>query len=105
MKRFGISKCLLVCLLLGGLLKKEKNIFYFLSLFSGLGFTMVIFIIVCMYLGIFLDSKLGTGANITLLMTLMGMGVGGWWTYRRIMVNTLDDEDSEEENNKKTEVK
>lgn len=68
----------------------------------GLGFTMVIFIIVCMYLGIYLDSQLGTGVNLTLLMTIIGMGVGGWWTYRRIMVNTLDDENSEEEINKKS---
>lgn len=83
-------------------MKKEKNIFYFLSLFLGLGFTMVIFIIVCMYLGIYLDSQLGTGVNLTLLMTIIGMGVGGWWTYRRIMVNTLDDENSEEEINKKS---
>ena len=64
---------------------------------------MVIFIVLCMFLGIYLDNRLGTGYNFSLLMTIVGMGVGGWWTYRRIIKNSVkmdkeEEEDEEEEN-------
>ncbi|MCD4784295.1 MAG: AtpZ/AtpI family protein [Candidatus Eremiobacteraeota bacterium] len=59
---------------------------------------MVIFIVLCMFLGLYLDDRLGTGHNLALLMTVVGMGVGGWWTYRRIIKNTLEDEEDDESN-------
>jgi len=51
------------------------------GIFSGLGFFMVGIILGFMYLGIYLDEKLGTGFVFALLLTLLGMFLGGWWTY------------------------
>lgn len=55
-----------------------------------------------MFLGLYLDDRLGTGHNFALLMTIVGMGVGGWWTYRRIIKNTLADEEDDDESNEST---
>ena len=68
----------------------KKNIYYFLALYSGLGFTMVIFTIMCMYFGMYLDRTYNTGGNFALAMTLFGMIFGGWWTYRRIIKNAIE---------------
>lgn len=70
----------------------KKNIYYYVALYSGLGFTMVIFTILCMYLGIYLDKLLNTGYNFSLAFTIFGMGAGGWWAYRRAIKNALEDE-------------
>jgi len=58
---------------------------------------MVIFIVLCMLFGIYLDNRFGTGYNFSLLMTIVGMGVGGWWTYRRIIKNAAIDEEEDED--------
>lgn len=71
---------------------EKRNIYYYVALYSGLGFTMVIFTIICMYLGIYLDKILNTGYNFSLAFTIFGMGAGGWWSYRRAIKNALEDD-------------
>ncbi len=71
---------------------EKRNIYYYVALYSGLGFTMVIFTVLCMYLGLYLDKLLNTGYNFSLAFTIFGMGAGGWWSYRRVIKNALEDD-------------
>jgi len=80
--------------------REERTVYYYLALYSGLGFTIIIFTIICMFLGIYLDKKLGTGANFSLGLTIIGMGIGGWWSYRRIIKNALEVDEIEEKEKK-----
>lgn len=70
--------------------RSKRNIYYYLALYSGLGLTLVVFTVLCMFVGMHLDKKLGTGSNLALLFTVAGMIIGSWWTYRRILKNALE---------------
>lgn len=41
--------------------KVEKSVFRSLTLISQFGINMIVPVVLCMFLGIFLDTKLGTG--------------------------------------------
>ena len=69
-----------------------KSPYYYLAVYSSLGFVMVLFTLFCLQIGLYLDRKLGTGYNFSLIMTVAGMAVGAVWTYMRIIRITMNND-------------
>ncbi|MCE1248451.1 MAG: AtpZ/AtpI family protein [Firmicutes bacterium] len=67
-----------------------KSPYYYVAVYSSLGFVMVVFTFLCLYAGLYLDRKFGTGYNFSLIMTIAGMVAGAMWTYARILRITMN---------------
>lgn len=61
-----------------------------LILVSQLGFTMVGSIMLCFFVGYYLDKWLGTKAVFTIIFIILGVIGGGVTVYRQIMTITED---------------
>jgi ATP synthase protein I len=56
-----------------------------LSLVSQVGVVMVLFILLGLVVGRWLDGRLGTSPTFTLVLILLGVGAGGWSVARMVM--------------------
>lgn len=56
--------------------KKRRRTFFELAYASTLGIGLVITIFGCLYIGIFIDRKLGTGNIFTTLFLVLGVAAG-----------------------------
>ena len=64
---------------------ERSEIMSALSLFTHIGLTMVICIIGCIFLGIFLDNRLGTGRVFMFIFLALGVASAFWSAYKMIM--------------------
>jgi hypothetical protein len=70
----------------------DNGPYHYVAVFSGIGFVMVIFTMICLCLGVYLDKKMGTGYTYSLIMTVAGMAAGGIWTYSRLIRITVNND-------------
>jgi len=56
-----------------------------LSLVGQVGVVMVVFILIGLVVGQWVDGKLGTAPTFTLAFILLGIGAGGWSIARLVM--------------------
>lgn len=56
-----------------------------LSLAGQVGVVMVVFILIGLVVGQWLDSRFGTAPAFTLALILLGIGAGGWSIARLVM--------------------
>lgn len=69
------------------------NSWKYLGLITQVGLTIVVSVIVCAFLGVFLDNLLGTKVLFTLLLIFLGLASGLYSSYRMLMKISLDDMD------------
>lgn len=48
------------------------------------GITFALTLTACVFLGVWIDGRLGTMPLFTVTGTLLGMAVGGFWMYQRL---------------------
>ncbi len=56
-----------------------------LSLVGQVGVTVVVFILIGLVVGRWIDGRLNTSPGFTLLFIFLGMGAGLWGVYRLVM--------------------
>ncbi len=56
-----------------------------MALVTQIGLTMAGSIILCFFIGYFLDKWLGTRGIFLIIFILLGIAGGGWTVYRQIM--------------------
>jgi ATP synthase protein I len=77
--------------------KEFNTILRYLTLISQLGLVMAASVIICFFIGFFLDSKLNTNGLFITIFVLIGVFGGFWSVYKLIMKNDLleDDDDTD----------
>jgi ATP synthase protein I len=73
--------------------KKHGKYFDHMTLALQLGLTMAGSIILCFFIGRWLDNWLNTKGIFIIIFTLLGIAGGGYTAYRQIMELTKSDED------------
>lgn len=56
-----------------------------MALVTQIGLTMAGSIVLCFFIGYFLDKWLGTRGIFLIIFILLGIAGGGWTVYRQIM--------------------
>ncbi|MCT4613165.1 MAG: AtpZ/AtpI family protein [Clostridia bacterium] len=54
-------------------MKIDSKVIKMLGLVSHLGITMIVPIVMCIYIGVYLDEKFNTGAIFLVIFTLLGI--------------------------------
>lgn len=63
---------------------KEKDVLYYISVFSGTGTLMLLIIVLSLFSGLYLDKVFNTGYVFSLSMTVFGMFISVFWIFSRI---------------------
>lgn len=72
---------------------KNKNFFDYLALITQLGLVIVISILIGLFVGIFVDEKLGLNGVFTVIFLIFGV-IGGFMAAYRL-IKDLDKENNE----------
>lgn len=75
---------------------KESSPYKYLAWGTGLGFTMIVCIVIGLFLGIQIDRKLDTSPRFSFAFVILGMLAGGWVIYKGVMSELRKDSDSRE---------
>lgn len=66
-------------------IKNKSGIFYYLSIFSQIGFTMVLSIIMCLFLYKILEKIIGKNVLLMFIFIIIGVFQGFYLVYKLIM--------------------
>lgn len=83
--------------------KGINSVLHYLVLVSQLGIIMVSSVVICLFIGLYLDNKLGTNGVFITIFILLGILAGFWNDYRLIVKSNLifNDENKQTEQQRK----
>lgn len=77
--------------------KKKKIIIFEMAYASSLGIALVIAVFGCLFLGLYIDRKLGTGSIFTVLFLVIGVAAGfrNYYIFIKRLASDAKDPDRE----------